>query len=482
MNRNSVSEITSSITSNNNTKKKEENPLVFLGINKDEMSTYESQQRTSHQRKCHAGQVYKDGKIQSTLTGGHPQTPVLLDINDDEMLKTQYTQHELDEIEYHQSCQEKQEKLERETGKYLKWFNKITQDFISEEVPENEKVTKICTTCGAMQQVHYSQDKCKYVSKSAKKHRLVLIEDENESSGYDIDMGEEVVTFINIEAEMPLGTEDPDIEKINPYVKTWHYVGDELVYAPINMTYSSKVSKTDVQRNYEEVNSQICNLANCLNDNSPVLKNWARKVIRLFSKSDDSEVSLVPKTSGHKQVAVNMYKKIIREYGHYIEATYPETPSHLSVKSLGIHTWNFQLATKVKQDGKWVARENVDIDAIMNILKAFSNTELNYPTIELVENEIIMYGDSNQRMSWQDKGKRSGKDGKVVPAVIHDKMRTQSFQIYNMDYMIEQSTYHDNTLIDHGVDGVFDGDIINPVADETHYTKYQQILQSTKVA
>ena len=219
---------------------------------------------------------------------------------------------------------------------------------------------------------------------------------------------------------------------------------------------------------FEEVNSQICNLANCLNDDSPVLKNWARKVIRLFSKSDDNEVSLVPKTNGHKQVAVNMYKKIIREYGHYVEATYPETPDHLSVKSLGIHTWNFQLATKVKEDGKWVAKANVDIDVIMSILEAFSNTKLNFPTVELVENEIIMYGDSNQRMSWKDKGKRKVEvHGKVVPAWNHDNMRNQAFQHFNMDELVLQSEYEDNTLIDRGVDGVFDGDIIYPVAGET---------------
>ena len=247
--------------------------------------------------------------------------------------------------------------------------------------------------------------------------------------------------------------------------------------------YPNKARKSDIERESELINDQICNLANCLNDDSPVLRNWARKVIRLVQSDNEvreneyidvetpdgsykqlhrkettNEVSLVP--NNHKQVAVNMYKKIIREFGHYIEATYPETPDHLSAKALGVHTWNFQLATKVKQDGKWIAKANVDIDVIMNILKAFSNTEINYPTIELVKNEIIMYGDSNQRMSWQDKGKRSGKDGKVVTAWNHDKMPNQAFQQYNMDYMVEQSEHLDGSKMNHGVDFIFDGDVI----------------------
>lgn len=336
---------------------------------------------------------------------------------------------------------------------------------VSQSTPECSITTDYwCKSCGALNaEVALSTKNCQECNSS----KLYEATENQVTADYRFgDESSEYIHFLNMESSESLGTRDPEIHKINPYANnTVHVKSNTPCIVPPTFKIdgyliSNKASKTDDQRMFEEVNSQICNLANCLNDDSPVLRNWARKVIRLFSKSDDNEVSLVPKTNGHKQVAVNMYKKIIREFGHYIEATYPETPDHLSAKALGIHTWNFQLATKVKQDGKWIAKANVDIDVIMNILKAFSNTEINYPTIELVENEIIMYGDSNQRMSWQDKGKRSGKDGKVVPAWNHDNMRNQAFQHFNMDELVLQSEYEDNTLIDRGVDIVFDGDVI----------------------
>jgi hypothetical protein len=377
--------------------------------------SYNKAQRTCHQRRCKAGQVGKDGKIQSTLHAGETPDPLSCSSNNDEMLKSQ----------------------------------------VSQSTPECSITTDYwCKSCGALNvEVALSTKNCQECNSS----KLYEATENQVTADYRFgDESSEYIHFLNMEGSESLGTRDPEIHKINPYANnTVHVKSNAPCVVPPTFKIdgyliSNKASKTDDQRMFEEVNSQICNLANCLNDDSPVLRNWARKVIRLFSKSDDNEVSLVPKTNGHKQVAVNMYKKIIREFGHYIEATYPETPDHLSAKALGIHTWNFQLATKVKQDGKWIAKANVDIDVIMNILKAFSNTEINYPTIELVENEIIMYGDSNQRMSWQDKGKRSGKDGKVVPAWNHDNMRNQAFQHFNI-----------------GVDGMFDGDIIYPVAGET---------------
>lgn len=443
---------TSGITISSINKKKEENGTPFStpsthvslvksiteetsdslisASNNAEMSdtiSYNKAQRTCHQRRCKAGQVGKDGKIQTNLHAGvsTPDDSFLYSSNNDEMLKSQ----------------------------------------VSQSTPECSITTDYwCKSCGVLNaEVALSTKNCQECGSS----KLYEATENQVTADYRFgDESSEYIHFLNMESSESLGTRDPEIHKINPYANnTIHVKSNAPCIVPPTFKIdgyliSNKASKTDDQRMFEEVNSQICNLANCLNDDSPVLKNWARKVIRLFSKSDDNKVSLVPKTNGHKQVAVNMYKKIIREFGHYIEATYPETPDHLSAKALGVHTWNFQLATKVKQDGKWVAKANVDIDVIMNILKAFSNTEINYPTIELVENEIIMYGDSNQRMSWQDKGKRSGKDGKVVPAWNHDNMRNQAFQHFNMDELVLQSEYEDNTLIDRGVDIVFDGDVI----------------------
>jgi hypothetical protein len=396
-------------------------PLISASNNAEMSDTisYNKAQRTCHQRRCKAGQVGKDGKIQSTLHAGETPDPLSCSSNNDEMLKSQ----------------------------------------VSQSTPECSITTDYwCKSCGALNvEVALSTKNCQECNSS----KLYEATENQVTADYRFgDESSEYIHFLNMESSESLGTRDPEIHKINPYANnTVHVKSNAPCIVPPTFKIdgyliSNKASKTDDQRMFEEVNSQICNLANCLNDDSPVLRNWARKVIRLFSKSDDNEVSLVPKTNGHKQVAVNMYKKIIREFGHYIEATYPETPDHLSAKALGIHTWNFQLATKVKQDGKWIAKANVDIDVIMNILKAFSNTEINYPTIELVENEIIMYGDSNQRMSWQDKGKRNN-------------MRNQAFQHFNMDELVLQSEYEDNTLIDRGVDGMFDGDIIYPVAGET---------------
>lgn len=425
-------------------------PLISASNNAEMSDTisYNEAQRTCHQRRCKAGQVGKDGKIQSTLHAGETPDPLSCSSNNDEMLKSQ----------------------------------------VSQSTPECSITTDYwCKSCGVLNaEVALSTKNCQECGSS----KLYEATENQVTADYRFgDESSEYIHFLNMESSESLGTRDPEIHKINPYANnTVHVKSNTPCIVPPTFKIdgyliSNKASKTDDHRMFEEVNSQICNLANCLNDDSPVLKNWARKVIRLLQSDNEvreneytdvetpdgsykqlhrkettNEVSLVP--NGHKQVAVNMYKKIIREFGHYIEATYPETPDHLSAKALGVHTWNFQLATKVKQDGKWVAKANVDIDVIMNILKAFSNTEINYPTIELVENEIIMYGDSNQRMSWQDKGKRSGKDGKVVPAWNHDNMRNQAFQHFNMDELVLQSEYEDNTLIDRGVDIVFDGDVI----------------------
>ena len=403
-------------------------PLISTSNNVEMSDTisYNEAQRRCHRSRCKAGQVDSNGRVQHTLTIGETPNPLSCSSNNDEMLESQVSQNTSE-------CS-------------------ITTDYW-------------CMNCGVLNaEVALNTEKCQECGE------LKLIEATENQPRMDYRFGDESQEFIhfqNMQGREKLGTKDPPIDKINPYANsTVHVESNAPCVVPPTFKIdgyliSNKASKTDDQKMFEEVNSQICNLANCLNDDSPVLKNWARKVIRLFSKSDDNEVSLVPKTNGHKQVAVNMYKKIIREYGHYVEATYPETPDHLSVKSLGIHTWNFQLATKVKEDGKWVAKANVDIDVIMSILEAFSNTKLNFPTVELVENEIIMYGDSNQRMSWKDKGKRKVEvHGKVVPAWNHDNMRNQAFQHFNMDELVLQSEYEDNTLIDRGVDVVFDGDII----------------------
>lgn len=459
--------------------------------NKDEMSekplSGNAYKRMIREKKLKAGTVSKDG-IQTTLTTGvsPPDDSFLDSSNKDEMLKKSiYSQQELDDVEKHQKYQEEQKVLMQESAQILKTV-------IPDKAPENDDVvlyTKRCTTCGAIQQVPYNVDKCKFVSKSAKKHRLVTYEDESEirtSKRYDVDSGDEITTFVNIEAEMELGTIDPEIEKINPYLKTWHYdFKNELVYDSKKQLYSHKARKTDIEREYELINDQICGLVNCLHSDNPKTVGYARKVIRLtqdIMNHDSDEkcdkcfegIIPVPKIKSSKNMTKDewneiWYNKIIRQHGHYEVYDYPKECGHLSTKKLSDASWKYQQATRIKnpETGEMVDREDVDITAVKEVLAVLaSHTE--YPMLELVPNEIIMFGDSNQRTSWKDKGKRKVEvHGKVVPAWTHDKMRNQAFQQYNMDYMIEQSEHIDGSKMDNGVDGVFDGDIIYPTAGDS---------------
>jgi hypothetical protein len=105
----------------------------------------------------------------------------------------------------------------------------------------------------------------------------------------------------------------------------------------------------------------------------------------------------------------------------------------------------------------------------MNILKGFQNTAWSFPTVELIpmsgfddgiQSELIMFGDDNTKKTWVPAGKRSGSPAHLADYYEEDKMRNQSFQHFNMDELVNQSEFENNSKIDNGTDGVFDGDII----------------------
>jgi hypothetical protein len=473
-------------------------PLISTSNNAEMSDTisYNEAQRRCHRSRCKAGQVDSNGKVQHTLTIGETPNPLSCSSNNDEMLKNQYTQQELDEVEKHQAYQKEQEMLMQQSAQILKTVN---PDVVT-EIDDIEFVTKVCMTCGAIQTVPYNVERCEFVSESAKKHKLRRYEDSSEiftSKRYDVDTGDEITTFVNIEAEMGLGTRDPEIEQINPYIKTWHYdFRDDLVYGSMKQLYSNKARKSDIEREYETINEQICKLANCLDSDSPRTVGYAKKTFRLIqdiiNHDHDGKCDKCFEVEDvKKDIRINSFKnrtkdewnefwyhKIIKQHGHYEEYDYPKECGHLSTKQLSDVSWKYQQATRIRnpETGKMMDRTDVDITAVKEVLAVLaSHTE--YPMLELIpktgyddgiQSAIIMFGDvgmKNSRYglndsSWQDKGKRSGKDGKVVPAWNHDRMRNQAFQQYNMDYMIEQSENIDGSKMDNGVDGMFDGDII----------------------
>ena len=415
-----------------------------------------------------AGSVGNDGLIQHTLNIGETPNPHSFSSNNGEMLNTQYSQQELDAVEQYQTEQQ---------------CLTLLAD-VPEEVTENIvtiTTDKACTKCGAIhEEVSIKLAQCTQCGKNS----LREMDDKMARNKIHDGISPEALSFMYIEAFQALGCGDegdPAIEKLNKYSTRTEHVEDKApcnVHTPYTFKIdgylvSNGVKKTDDQKMLAEIDSQICNLANCLNSGIPMLKNYARKIFRLVREveTETDEVSLVPVSNSiHKAVAVNMYKKIIREYGHYVEGTYPDTPEHLSVKSLGSNTWGFQLATKVKKDGKWIPRENVDISAIMNILKGFQNTAWSFPTVELIpmsgfddgiQSEVIMFGDVNAKMTWVPAGKRSGSPAHLAEYYEEDKMRNQSFQHFNMDELVNQSEFENNSKIDNGTDGVFDGDIIS---------------------
>lgn len=417
-----------------------------------------------------AGSVGNDGLIQHTLNIGGTPNPVINSSNNGEMLNTQYSQQERDAVEQYQT--------EQQCLKLLA--------VVPEEVTESIVIIstdKVCTNCGAIhEEVSIKLAQCTQCGEN----KLREMDDKMARNNIHDGVSTESLSFMYIEAFQALGTwsiEDGigNIHKLNKYSTRTEHVKDKApcnVHTPSTFKIdgyliSNGVKKTDDQKMLAEIDSQICNLANCLNSGIPMLKNYGRKIFRLVREveTETDEVSLIPESkSFHKTVAVNMYNKIIREYGHYTEGTYPDTPEHLSVKSLGSNTWSFQLATKVKKDGKWIPRESVDISAIMNILKGFQNTAWSFPTVELIpksgyddsiQSEIIMFGEVNTKMTWVPTGKRSGSPAHLTEYYEEDKMRNQSYQHYNMDELVNQSEFENNSKIDNGTDGVFDGDIIS---------------------
>jgi hypothetical protein len=445
-----------------------------------------------------AGSVGNDGKIQHTLNIGvsTPNDSFFDSSNNGEMLNTQYSQQELDAIDQYQTEQQ---------------CLKLLAD-VPEEVTESIVIIstdKACTKCGAIhEEVSIKLAQCTQCGKNS----LREMDDKMARNNIHDGVSTESLSFMYIEAFQALGTmsiEDGigQLHKINPYVSESGHDKQVLIKSkapcPVprdividSYLISNGAKKTDDQKMLAEINSQICNLANCLNSDIPMLKNYARKIFRLIGtdeisneewydraewwikskhhtrevKVDTDEVSLIPESkSFHKAVAVNMYNKIIREYGHYTEGVYPDTPDHMSVKALGSNTWSFQLATKVKKDGKWIPRESVDISAIMNILKGFQMATSEFPTVELIpqsgyddsiQSEIIMFGDVNTKMTWVPTGKRSGSPAHLTEYYEEDKMRNKSFQHFNMDELVNQSELENNSKIDNGTDGVFEGDII----------------------
>ena len=385
-------------------------PLISASNNAEMSDTisYNEAQRTCHQRRCKAGQVGKDGKIQYTLHAGETPDPLSCSSNNDEMLENQH-QSSI------QECS-------------------ITTDFW-------------CKTCGVLnEEVPLSAKFCKECNSTklyeATENQVVA------EYGYGDD-AMEYVHFLNLEGNESLGTRDPDSDSYNPYWKK----GDGCEYVKskacvpvprtikvVCNTFKSKLPNTDDQNMIAEIESQICNLGNALLSGEKMLENWAKKVYRLTRQTSTNQISL---SGRHKQVAVNMYKKIIRTHGHYLDAVYPETPEHLTPKKLGLFTWKYQLATKKKVDGKWVPLEAVDIGSVIQVLESFVDCSWSYPTAEFVKDEIIMFGDEN------------------IPQISGGKMRNQDKQSYNMEYMLEQTTHMDGSKLDRGVDGIFDGDVVN---------------------
>ena len=70
-------------------------PLISTSNNAEMSDTisYNEAQRTCHQRRCKAGQVGKDGKIQSTIHAGETPDPLSCSSNNDEMLESQVSQN-----------------------------------------------------------------------------------------------------------------------------------------------------------------------------------------------------------------------------------------------------------------------------------------------------------------------------------------------------------------------------------------------------
>jgi hypothetical protein len=292
---------------NNIYKKKEENPRFFRASNTDEMSTYESQQRTSHQRKCHAGQVDNEGRVQRTLfSGGHPHTPVLSDIKNDEMLKQQ-TSQKLVSVSVDAWC--------RNCGA------------LNEEVPLNA----CCKVCHSRGMFHEDDT-----------HATVYYSGDNDTDY------EEYRRFKNIEAQEKLGTIEPSKDQICKY--QFELVQQKAPVEFVKMfkntgypAYSSKVAPVNKTRRVElEGIAHMSNLADCLNSGNQMLVNWAKKIHRLTTDS----------CNDYKPVAINSWNKILRENKDALESInykFEANKPTLSPKDLGNWTWKFRSADTLEK-------------------------------------------------------------------------------------------------------------------------------------
>ena len=396
-----------SVVYNIYTKKKEENPLVFLGINGCEMSnnnSYQHQQRVHHQRVCKAGAISKGG-IQGTLdtfnddVGGDPQTPLTSNINGYEMLESNITQVSTPQID--------------------------------------EPVLDLwCRNCGALnREVRYTAG-CKICHSK----KLLPVDEGQRVMDYgDADDSEDAQAFMSfkkIEASEKLGSQDPFniVGGVVPYEQSASTCphGIRTVRIESFVLINNKSAISDAQREYNEIQSQICNIGNCLTSKEPILVNWAKKMHRLVT--DDAQ------SSGYKQVAINTWNKILRDNEALLRSLnykFELNNPTLSPKELGNWTWNFRSADTPEKK-------------LAMFVKAIPK-EAQYETFEYINNE---YDDEGVCQKSTPTIEMYG-DTRYVPE--GDIARYNARQNWNMEYMEELAS------LEHGVSTDFDGDPIQKV-------------------
>ena len=412
-----------SVVYNIYTKKKEENPLVFLGINGCEMSnnnSYQHQQRVHRQRVCKVGAFDKDGKTQKSLNS------FSFNIKECEMLESNITQ--------------------------------VSTPQIDEPV-----IDLWCRNCGALnREVRYTAG-CMYCHS---KKLLPSDEDQRVMDYGDADDNEDAQAFMSfkkLEASEKLGSQDPFniVGGVVPYEQSASTCphGIRTVKIESFVLINNKSAISDAQREYNEIQSQICNIDNCLKSKDPIIANWARKMHRLVT--DEAHVT------GYKQVAINTWNKILRDNEALLSSLDYKfqfnTPT-LQPKELGNWTWNFRSADTPEKK-------------LAMFVKAIPK-EAQYETFEYINNE---YDDEGVCVKSTPTIEMYG-DTKYVPE--GDIARYNARQNWNMEYMEEL------TSLEHGVSTDFDGDPIQKVhimqnahvGDYlSHLYKEEQIKKSQQV-
>jgi hypothetical protein len=238
------------------------------------------------------------------------------------------------------------------------------------------------------------------------------------------------MSFKKLEASEKLGSQDPYniVGGVVPYEQSAstcpHGIRTVRIRTLI-LTYS-KVAISDAQREYNEIQSQICNIGNCLTSKDPKLVNWARKMHRLVTDEAQS--------SGYKQVAINTWNKILRDNEALLRSLnykFQLNNPTLSPKELGNWTWNFRSADTPEKK-------------LVMFVKAIPK-EAQYETFEYINNE---YDDEGVCVKSTPTIEMYG-DTRYVPE--GDVARYNVRQNWNMEYMEELRT------LEHGVSTDFDG-------------------------